>query len=221
MSVTFHTKILKSFKTVTAMMRDRGNVPKTTLNETSTVEDWREKFQNPLNNPKITYNCNLVYVQPDGTKGCVYWPKDPKIGVESVKYFTSLSEKNNMNAFILVVTESITTQSRKDIEENIKYVYNAEYFYLEKLLINITKHKFVPKHIRLSEEERDKIVAQYNTGIENFPQILDTDPIARYYNFKPGELIKIERYFDHYSGKLDYTKKPDISYCLVVKPDLG
>jgi len=211
-----YKQIFKSFKTVLQMLKDRGNLWKTTLSQDSTFDEWKGKFKGCIGNSKVAYNCKLVYIQPDGTKGCVYWPKDYKIGVEIVKYYISLVTKNEYKAFILVVTDSVTVQSRKDMDENIKHVYNAEYFYLDRLQINITHHKYVPKHIKLSEEEKNKIVKAYNTPIENFPCILESDPISRYYNFRIGDLIKIERYFDHYLGKLNYGKKPDICYALVV-----
>lgn len=216
MNNTMHKQIFKSFKIVLQMLKDRGCLSKTTLSQDSTFEEWKEKFKGCIGNSKVAYNCKLVYIQPDGIKGCVYWPKDYKIGVEIVKYYVSLVTKNEYKAFILVVNGSITVQSRKDMDENIRHVYNAEYFYLNRLQINITRHKYVPKHTKLSEEEKNKIVKAYNTPIENFPYIQESDPVARYYNFREGDLIKVERYFDHYLGKVNHHKKPDICYALVV-----
>lgn len=79
----------------------------------------------------------------------------------------------------------------------IQYVYNtfpnAEVFIENELLINLIDHDLVPEHEILSKEECDELLENYNAKKRNLPKILKTDPVARYYNMKPGDICKIIR----------------------------
>ena len=57
-------------------------------------------------------------------------------------------------------------------------------------MYNITKHHLVPKHTKLSPEERSSFVSTYG---DNIPIIKQTDPISRYWGFKIGDIVKIDR----------------------------
>ncbi len=46
-------------------------------------------------------------------------------------------------------------------------------------------------HIRLKKEESNQIKKLY--GADKLPVILTIDPIVRYFNFRPGEIIAITR----------------------------
>lgn len=70
---------------------------------------------------------------------------------------------------------------------------NVELFIQKYMTFNITKHILVPKHEILTKEEEDELLKKYNTIKANLPKILQTDPIARYYNMQPGQICKIIR----------------------------
>ena len=59
------------------------------------------------------------------------------------------------------------------------------------LQFNISKHKLVPKHERLTKHEISQFPLSIN--VNKFPILFDTDPIAVYYDFRPGDIIKITR----------------------------
>ncbi len=55
-------------------------------------------------------------------------------------------------------------------------------------------HELVPKHIILSEKEKEEIMKMYGIkGLNQFPKISKSDPIIRMIEAKPGDLIKIIR----------------------------
>jgi DNA-directed RNA polymerases I, II, and III subunit RPABC1 len=67
-------------------------------------------------------------------------------------------------------------------------------FWIDTLLINITKHELVPKMRILNEEEKQDIFHKAN--ISNFtqmPLILKTDPVAKFYGLIRGDLVEIIR----------------------------
>ncbi|MCD4759478.1 DNA-directed RNA polymerase subunit H [archaeon] len=58
---------------------------------------------------------------------------------------------------------------------------------------DIKKHSFVPVHIKLTEEEAQKVLEEFNVTKDEIPKILISDPAIE--NLKPdyGDLIKIIR----------------------------
>ena len=71
---------------------------------------------------------------------------------------------------------------------------NLQLFYLKNLVVNVTKHVLVPKHIKISKEEEDVILKRFNIKKKNeLPIIKSDDAICQYYNFKSGDIIKILR----------------------------
>jgi DNA-directed RNA polymerase subunit H (RpoH/RPB5) len=59
--------------------------------------------------------------------------------------------------------------------------------------MEIEKHKLVPKHILLSEEEKEELLKKYGITLRELPRILSSDPMAKALNAKVGDVIKIIR----------------------------
>lgn len=63
-----------------------------------------------------------------------------------------------------------------------------------KTKINVLEHELVPKHIILSEDEKQKVIEKYRiTKMSQFPSVLKSDPVVEAIGAKPGDLIKIIR----------------------------
>lgn len=56
-----------------------------------------------------------------------------------------------------------------------------------------TKHILVPKHMKLSEKEKEELFKRYNITLKELPQILKEDPAIANLDLKPGDVIKIIR----------------------------
>ena len=66
--------------------------------------------------------------------------------------------------------------------------------------IEVTKHILVPKHILLSEQEKEEVIKKYGIKkLNQFPKIFKSDPIIKMLGAKEGDLIKIIR--NENSGK--------------------
>lgn len=87
----------------------------------------------------------------------------------------------------LVIVESIQTNARKSI---LQYP-NTEVFTMVELLANPCDHVLVPKHRRLSPEEKEGLQAR--VSISQLPRIESTDIVVRYLGLKPWDIIAIER----------------------------
>ena len=59
--------------------------------------------------------------------------------------------------------------------------------------MEIEKHELVPKHILLSEKEKEELLKNYGISLKDLPRILSSDPMAKAINAKVGDIIKIIR----------------------------
>lgn len=158
--------------------------------------------------------CMLTYERADETRGCVYWPVCNNLGVSEIAYFTKLSMTEKYKSFI-IVAHSATSQARKSIVNDLYHVHSLEFFTLSSLQVDITTHKLVPNYTRLTPEESKSVQKKYNTTLDKFPGLIHTNPISRYYDFRPGDLIKVESYYCFQMHKPSLTT-PNIMYRHVI-----
>jgi DNA-directed RNA polymerase subunit H (RpoH/RPB5) len=97
--------------------------------------------------------------------------------------------KRNHNMYCFFVVHQMASKAQKQLLENNE----VEVFGDEELMENIIENIFVPTHIVLTEEEANKYKEEYRLKNTDIQRIFTTDPIAKYYNIKPGQLVKIIR----------------------------
>lgn len=95
----------------------------------------------------------------------------------------------------VIIYKEITPVTRKAIKLGTTGISNGSEIYLEEfteleMMHNPTKHVLVPLHQALSEQDRDTFVERYGAKI---PVMREDDRIARFYNFRSGNIIKITR----------------------------
>lgn len=59
--------------------------------------------------------------------------------------------------------------------------------------VEIQDHKLIPKHAKLSDDEVQKLLEQFNISLRQLPKIMKSDPALKTIETKPGDIIKIER----------------------------
>ena len=57
----------------------------------------------------------------------------------------------------------------------------------------VEKHVLVPKHIKISEKEKEEVLKEYNITLKELPKILKDDPAIEKLNVKAGDVIKVIR----------------------------
>lgn len=70
---------------------------------------------------------------------------------------------------------------------------NTEVFVEKELITNVLDHVLQPKFELLDKNERKQLLEEYNLNKKQLPRMLETDPVARYYNMKPGDIVRIIR----------------------------
>ena len=59
--------------------------------------------------------------------------------------------------------------------------------------IDILKHELVPRHEILSAAEKKELLEKMSISERQLPKILDSDPVIKKIEAKPGDVIKITR----------------------------
>ncbi len=125
--------------------------------------------------------------------------KNKKIYVKIFDYkITSVNKNSPIGEFIskydseykILIVQDINQKSENTIEG---YETVSEVFKINQLMINIVDHVLVPKHIVLTKEETDAVLEAYRAKKRDMMLIRSTDAVAKYYNMKPGEIVKIIR----------------------------
>jgi len=58
---------------------------------------------------------------------------------------------------------------------------------------DITKHDIVPKHELLNEKDREEVLKKFGITLRQLPRILDTDPMIKILEGKPGDVVRVTR----------------------------
>ena len=113
-----------------------------------------------------------------------------------------------LDTLIFINSDRILLKPPKDnkVEEYINQLYKkkhfVQFFGIENLLFNVSKHEIVGKHTLLNQEEIEKMIKQYNiNSINQLPIIRREDPMAKYIGMRPNSICKIE-----------YPSKSSINY---------
>ena len=130
----------------------------------------------------------IIGINKDGENIVVFIQPVAKLNIDRVKEYISLLDKMKINHCIVIYTESVTSMTKKLIENSVDI--KIEIFTQQELQYNITKHRLVPKHIKLSDDEAKEFKKKH--GLKH-PAIIRSDPVSRFYDFKRGDVVKIVR----------------------------
>ena len=159
-------------------------------------------YQHATKNRKIL----VCYAQPP--------PEGAQLGVDALALFLDkMAKVGNCNHVLIITAVSLTPPANNKLKEYP--AYTIEIFLEKDLTYNLTKHYRVPKHKGLPKDKMVKFLAENKKyQVDESPIILTTDPVARYYGFQVGQIVKVKRV-----NLLESITKTFKSYRLVQKPD--
>ena len=129
----------------------------------------------------------IIEGHKDNEKILCFICDNEKLNIQGIKDRLSVMKRENAKRAIIIYRTSVTASAKKSLET----IDNAiEIFSLEELQLNITQHRLVPKHERVTEDEKKMLESKYKGKL---PLILSSDPVVRYYNFLRGEYLRITR----------------------------
>lgn len=184
-------KTYKSRKTVLEMMKDRGyNIEKY---ENFSIHEIETMV---TNHQKSNKEISPIDIQLDDT--LIKYVFTHKIRISNLTMLTDyFIEEGNYKKIIFIVKDKINIES--PIEEHFTNIFNTtgifiQYFYLDSLTFNITKHSIVPHHSILSDNESEELVNSLHiTSKDKLPKITKSDPVAKYYGLNIGQIVRITR----------------------------
>ena len=132
----------------------------------------------------------IIAIKPDGTQICAFSTIIEKLNVAEIHNHVAILQKDEINHGLIVFEGNPTSAVKNVVANTPDLKMTIELFQADDLQFNITEHKLVPKHIRISKEETKEFKEKYGTDI---PVIKTDDAVARFYNFCKGEIIKIIR----------------------------
>ena len=130
----------------------------------------------------------LVATKGDETMG-VFFVDAPKFNVSMIEHVMKTLNDLAASSGIIVYRGSITPFARRVTSMEDSEVA-LELFHSDELQFNVTKHRYVPPHESVSPEEAIKIKKKYGTKLA---VLLTTDPVARFYAFRKGDIIRVTR----------------------------
>jgi DNA-directed RNA polymerase I, II, and III subunit RPABC1 len=126
--------------------------------------------------------------KPDGDFMCVFVTDISKFNnVHAQKYIGIMNDIEIEHS--IIVYKNNVTSAVKNIKHNFQGM-RIELFSQEELQYNITTHKYQPKFEILNAKDSERFKKIYDT---KFPIMLKTDPIARFYGYQKGDVVKVTR----------------------------
>lgn len=132
---------------------------------------------------------------PQTTAGNMYveFCGDAPVGIRHIRAFAQNLDRENYSNGILITRVAPNAAALRALEPLAERNITPETFPESDLLVNITKHVLVPKHILLSDEEKKVLLDRYRLKETQLPRIQASDPVAKYLGLKKGQVVKIIR----------------------------
>ncbi|KAL1311525.1 hypothetical protein AAFC00_001646 [Neodothiora populina] len=126
------------------------------------------------------------------TIGTIYFEftTEPHIGIKHLRTFAQFLHDRNYYSGVFIAGDTVTASA---IKQAANLPITIEVFSEQDLLVNITKHELVPKHILLSPEEKRALLERYRLKETQLPRIRVEDPVAKYLGLRRGQVVKIIR----------------------------
>lgn len=191
------SRLWRAFKTVKEMVRDRGYF--ITQQEIDlSLEDFKAKYCDSMGRPQrkmMSFQSNPTEESlekfPNMGSLWVEFCDEPSVGIKTMKNFVIHISERNFQTGIFVYQNGVTPSAMKLLPSVAPAT--IETFHEASLVVNITHHELVPKHIKLSEEEKKELLKRYRLKESQLPRIQRMDPVALYLGLKRGEVVKIIR----------------------------
>ena len=183
-------KLFRAYKTLNKMMEDRGYIVEESQKEL-TYSDWIKNndnrttlngiyYKKDQNNPDLIIRLYFEYLE------------GLKISANDISLFFTNMKDAKADTGIIIISGTLTSQAKQKMAD-INYELQIECFNISELMVNITEHSYVPKHILLNDEEKSQLLKRYKIKENQLPKILTSDPIARYLGLRRGNVVKIIR----------------------------
>lgn len=117
--------------------------------------------------------------------------EEANVGVKTMDALCLHVLEKNFSTAIFVYQSNLTPGAARRIPSVAPATIDC--FQEADLVVNITHHVLVPRHITLSAPEKKELLQRYRLKESQLPRIQREDPMARYLGLKRGQVVKIIR----------------------------
>mmetsp|Transcript_22129 Transcript_22129/g.66461 ORF Transcript_22129/g.66461 Transcript_22129/m.66461 type:complete len:224 (+) Transcript_22129:327-998(+) len=184
-------------RTLMQMCRDRGyDVPDAEC--TMSLEEFGARFGFGAGAGDVSgasrgdLNTTLEHPETNDVLA-LFFPESKKVGIADVRTILENVKDEDVDGAIMVVRAGMTPTAKKSINEAQSSICKIEAFDEAELIVNITEHKLVPRHVLLTADGKRELLDRYKLKEHQLPRIKVSDPVARYYGLSRGQVVKIIR----------------------------
>ncbi|KAI8590097.1 DNA-directed RNA polymerases I, II, and III subunit RPABC1 [Geranomyces variabilis] len=184
-------RLWRVYKTIRELIRDRGYMVAQQEIDMS-LDQFKAQFVQGgvVNRANMMFTASLE--QDRNEQILIFFTEEDSVGIKPIKKIAERMVTNNIFKAIIVYAKGMTPSAKKVVTEMApKYI--LELFTEAELLVNITQHILVPKHEVLTDAEKKTLLERYRLRESQLPRIHHSDPIAKYYGMKRGQVVKIIR----------------------------
>lgn len=133
--------------------------------------------------PNPVTECGTIHVE--------FCADQQGVGTKQVRAFNHFIDEQNYHTGIFISQQAISPSALR-LLTGVPGRF-CEHFQEQELLVNITHHELVPKHVLLSAEEKKRLLQRYRLKESQLPRIQSGDPVAKYLGLRRGQVVKIIR----------------------------
>jgi len=189
------TRLFQIYKTITQMLKDRGYMISASAEDISKEEFLGKYWPNYSGDGSLSREPLMMVHRNknDPTDQIfVFFPDEPKVGVKPIRKYCDKMKEEKVQRAIIIVKQAMTAFAKQALAE-MAPLLTLEHFQETELLVNITQHQLVPRHILLSREEKQVLLDRYKLKESQLPRIQHSDPVARYYGLQRGQVGFVRR----------------------------
>jgi len=120
----------------------------------------------------------------------VEYSTESAVGIKHLRAFAQFLNDRHFHSGVYVTGAPVTTSALK---QAANLPITIEVFAEQDLLVNITRHELVPRHVLLGPEEKRALLDRYRLKETQLPRIRVEDPVAKYLGLRRGQVVKIIR----------------------------
>lgn len=130
-----------------------------------------------------------------GEPMAVYLTDESKVGVKSIRRLKDEAARHGSKHILFVCPDGLTPFATKELKEDANKAspVTIEVFRKPELAFCVAKHSLVPAHRLLGTQERRDLLEHLGCKVSALPKLKDSDPVARYFRFPVGSVVRIDR----------------------------
>lgn len=160
------------------------------MNSVKVTSGTNSPLDMSVENPTTGEKCEIIYM-------ITVYPRHSNIeNTSSMFYMNMTPEEKKMNNLIIIINNPANDTILKTVKKQWN-MYNdfLTIMDIQSLQINLLTHEYVPKHEKLTDQEKKELYEEFNIqNDKQVPEISQFDPVAKSILLRPGQVCRIHRY---------------------------